>query len=50
VLTAALVALQLVGLALLERSHAHAMQTSAPHEAAVCAEEPAADVSQIPTD
>lgn len=50
VLTAALVALQLVGLALLERSHAHAMQMSAPHEAAVCAEEPAADVLQIPTD
>lgn len=49
-LTAALVALQLVGLAILERSHAHAMHTSFPHEAAVCPEGLAADVPQIPYD
>ena len=50
VLTAALVALQLVGLALLERSHAHAMQMSFPHEMAVCPEGLDAEASQIPTD
>lgn len=48
--TAALVALQLVGLAILERSHAHAMQTMSPHEAAVCLDGGGADVAQIPTD
>ncbi|MBR0703993.1 hypothetical protein JQ599_29090 [Bradyrhizobium diazoefficiens] len=50
VLTAALVALQLIGLAILERSHAHAMQTPFPHETAVCSEGLDAEASQIPTD
>ncbi|SFM53611.1 hypothetical protein SAMN05216573_102362 [Bradyrhizobium sp. Rc3b] len=49
-LTGALVTLQLVGLALLERSHAHAMQMSFPREAAVCTENPDAVVPQIPYD
>ncbi|MBB4382071.1 hypothetical protein GGD61_006762 [Bradyrhizobium sp. SBR1B] len=49
-LTAALVALQLVGLALLERSHAHAMQMSFSSEAAACTESPDAVVPQIPYD
>jgi hypothetical protein len=48
--TAALVALQLAGLVMLERSHAHAMQLSFPREAASCAESVAAPVSQIPYD
>ena len=50
VLTAALVALQLVGLAILERSHAHARQTSPADGAAVCLAVPNADVPQLPTD
>ncbi|MGL9618337.1 hypothetical protein QRQ56_10075 [Bradyrhizobium sp. U531] len=50
VLTAALVTLQLVGLAILERSHAHAMHVSLPSEAAACPESPSADVPQIPYD
>jgi hypothetical protein len=49
-LTAALVTLQLVGLAMLERSHAHAMQMSFPREPAACTESAAAPVSQIPYD
>jgi len=49
-LTAALVTLQLAGLAMLERSHAHAMQVPFPREAPSCAESPAAPVSQIPYD
>ena len=49
-LTAALVILQLVGLAMLERSHAHAMHVSFPREPAVCTESVEAPVSQIPYD
>lgn len=49
-LTAALVTLQLVGLIMLERSHAHAMQVSFPREAASCAESVAAPVAQVPYD
>jgi hypothetical protein len=49
-LTAALVALQLVGLAMLERSHAHAMHASFPREASVCTEDATIPVSQIPYD
>lgn len=49
-LTAALVALQLVGLSILERSHAHAMHASSVHEAAVCLDGGGADVPQLPTD
>ncbi len=49
-LTAALVALQLAGLVILERSHARAMHISLPHEAAVCPAAPDADGPQIPTD
>jgi hypothetical protein len=49
-LTAALVTLQLVGLIMLEQSHAHAMQVSFPREPAGCAESVAAPVSQIPYD
>ncbi|PSO15212.1 hypothetical protein C7G42_27815 [Bradyrhizobium sp. MOS003] len=49
-LTTALVALQLVGLALLERSHAHAMQMSFPREPAACTDTPGAAVPQIPYD
>ncbi|MBB4364719.1 CHASE1-domain containing sensor protein [Bradyrhizobium sp. CIR18] len=49
-LTGALVTLQLVGLAVLERSHAHAMQMSFPREAAACTERPDAVVPQIPYD
>ena len=49
-LTAALVTLQLAGLVMLERSHAHAMQVSFPREPAVCAESTAVPVSQVPYD
>lgn len=49
-LTAALVALQLVGLAILERSHAHAMHVSFPRELALCPEGPDAAVPQSPYD
>lgn len=49
-LTAALVTLQLIGLVMLERSHAHAMQVSFPREPASCAESVAAPVPQIPYD
>ena len=49
-LTAALVALQLAGLAILERPHAHAMRSSFAHEAAVCPERPDAASAQIPSD
>jgi hypothetical protein len=49
-LTAALVALQLVGLVMLERSHAHAMQVSIPRELVACTESAAAPVSQSPYD
>jgi hypothetical protein len=49
-LTAALVTLQLVGLAMLERSHAHAMHVSFPREPAACTESTEAPVSQIPYD
>jgi hypothetical protein len=50
VLTVSLVILQLVGLAILERSHAHAMHVSLPSEAAVCPEGVNVDVPQIPYD
>lgn len=50
VLTAALVALQLVGLAILERSHAHATQMSSADEAAVCPAVLSTDAPQLPTD
>jgi len=49
-LTAALVTLQLAGLAMLERSHAHAMQVSFPRELAACTENAAAPVLQSPYD
>ncbi len=49
-LTAALVTLQLVGLVMLERSHAHAMQVSFPREPASCPESASAPVSPIPYD
>ncbi len=49
-LTAALVALQLVGLALLERSHAHAMQMSFPREASAWTDGPDAAAPQSPYD
>ena len=49
-LTAALVTLQLVGLIMLERSHAHAMQVSFPREPASCAEGIVIPVTQIPYD
>jgi len=49
-LTAALVTLQLVGLTMLERSHAYAMHPSVPLEAAVCTESAEVPVSQIPYD
>lgn len=49
-LTAALVALQLAGLVILERSHAHAMHVSLPREAAVCPGGPDLDLPQVPTD
>ena len=48
--TAALVTLQLVGLAMLERSHAHAMHVSFSREPQVCSENVDAAVSQIPYD
>lgn len=46
-LTAALVMLQLIGLAMLERSHAHATQVSMPREQAVCSGSADVPVSQI---
>ncbi len=46
----ALVALQLVGLALLERSHAHAMQMSFPREASAWTDGPDAAAPQSPYD
>jgi hypothetical protein len=49
-LTAALVALQLVGLVMLERSHAHAVQVSFPRELVACTESAAAPISPIPYD
>ena len=49
-LTAALVTLQLIGLAMLERSHAHAMQVSPPREQAACSESADVPVSQSPYD
>ncbi|MDH2341107.1 hypothetical protein [Bradyrhizobium sp. SSUT77] len=49
-LTAALVALQLVGLTMLERSHAYAMHPSVSLEPAVCTESVDVPVSQIPYD
>ena len=49
-LTAALVILQLVGLVMLERSHAHAMQASFPREPASCAEDAPPPVPEIPHD
>lgn len=52
-LTAALVTLQLVGLAMLERSHAYAMHPPVPLEPAVCTESadvPVPPVSEIPYD
>jgi hypothetical protein len=49
-LTAALVTLQLVGLVMLERSHAHAMQVSFPRAPAACADSTAVPVSQLPYD
>ncbi|MFT4117597.1 hypothetical protein [Bradyrhizobium sp.] len=49
-LTAALVALQLVGLAILERSHAHAMQAPVSREPVGCPEAAAAPVPEIPYD
>ncbi|MCK1273111.1 hypothetical protein ABIB75_002758 [Bradyrhizobium sp. GM2.2] len=48
-LTAALVALELVGLAMLERSHAYA-QPSVPLVPTVCTESTDVPVSQIPYD
>jgi hypothetical protein len=48
-LTAALVALQLVGLAMLERSHAYA-HPSVPLVPVVCTESADIPVSQIPYD
>jgi len=48
--TAALVTLQLVGLAMLERFHAHAMHVSFLRELQVCFENVDAAVSQIPYD
>lgn len=49
-LTAALVTLQLMGLAVLERSHAHAIHVSLPLEAAACTESATAAVPRIPYD
>jgi hypothetical protein len=49
-LTAALVTLQLVGLTMLERSHAYAMHPSVPLEPAVCTESAEVPVSQISYD
>jgi len=48
--TTALVTLQLAGLVMLERSHAHAMQVSFAHESVACVESAAVPVSQIPYD
>jgi hypothetical protein len=49
-LTAALVTLQLVGLTMLERSHAYVMHPSVPFEPAVCTESAEVPVSQISYD
>ena len=49
-LTAALVILQLVGLVMMERSHAHAMQGSILREAAACAESASMPATPIPYD
>ena len=49
-LTAALVTLQLVGLTMLERSHAYAMHPSVPLGPALCTESTVVPVSQIPYD
>ena len=49
-LTAALVTLQLIGLAMLERSHAQAMHASFPRAPAACTESTGAAVSYIPYD
>jgi hypothetical protein len=49
-LTGALVTLQLVGLVMLERAHAHAMQMSFPRQATSCADRAAASAPQIPYD
>ena len=49
-LTAALGILQLAGLVMLERSHAHAMQGSSPREAAACAESASIPATPIPYD
>lgn len=49
-LTMALVTLQLVGLALLERSHAHAMQMTFPREATACTGSRDTAVPQSPYD
>ena len=49
-LTAALVTLQLIGLSILERSHAHAKQVWFAREPAVCTERLDAPVAQIPYD
>jgi len=49
-LTAALVTLQLAGLVMLERSHAHAMQVSFPREPAACVDSAGAPVAPIPYD
>lgn len=48
--TAALVVLQLVGLTMLERSHAYAMHPSVPLGPALCTESAVVPVSQIPYD
>lgn len=49
-LTAALVTLQLIGLLILERSHAHAEHVSFAREPDVCTEHLDAPVAQIPYD
>ena len=49
-LTAALVTLQLIGLSILEQSHAHAKHVSLTHEPAVCTGSVDAPVAQIPYD
>jgi hypothetical protein len=49
-LTVALVTLQLVGLAMLDRSHAYALHASFAREVAVCTESTEAPEAQIPYD
>ncbi|MGY4625150.1 hypothetical protein ACVWY3_002906 [Bradyrhizobium sp. USDA 4486] len=49
-LTAALVTLELIGLAMLERSHVHAMHVSLPREQAVCSGSADVPVSQVSYD